>query len=192
MKDRVYALSFTTPLARWLSIAGHPFVLIPLTVGASTRSLFWAAVIAASTTLPLLAIIIRNVRKGRWSDADVSRHDQRSGLYHAGLPILLLSALVLYVLGADPRLLRGIAAGVAMAVAGLIGNRWLKISMHMMFAAFCAVAISRAYPGALTVAAATLFLAALAWSRNHLKRHTWPEIATGLALGLLAGAAAAA
>jgi hypothetical protein len=190
MKDGGYTLSFTTPLARALSIAGHPFILIPLTVAASTRSLFWGAVIAASTTIPLLAIILRNVRSGRWSDVDVSRHDQRSGLYFAGLPLLLISALILYFLGASPRLMRGLAAGVAMSVIGLIGNRWLKISMHMMFAGFCAVVISRSYPSPATVAAATLVLAALAWSRRHLDRHTWPEIAVGLAIGVACGLAA--
>lgn len=192
MKDGVYALSFTTPLARGISVAGHPFVLIPLTVAASTRSLFWGAVVAASTTIPLLAIILRNVRSGRWSDVDVSRHDQRSGLYYAGLPILLISALILYFLGAAPGLMRGLAAGVAMSLLGLIGNRWLKISMHMMFAGFCAVALSRSFPSPVTIAAVALFLAALAWSRWHLKRHTRLEIAVGLIIGVACGLAAAA
>jgi hypothetical protein len=192
MKDGVYALSFTTPLARALSVAGHPFVLIPLTVAASTRSLFWGAVVAASTTIPLLAIILRNVRSGKWSDVDVSRHDQRSGLYRAGLPLILISGVILYFLGASPAMMRGLAAGAIMFAAGLIGNRWLKISMHMMFAGFCAVALSRSYPSAVTVAAVAAFVAALAWSRWHLKRHTSIEIAVGLAIGLACGLAAAA
>jgi hypothetical protein len=188
MKDRVYALSFTTPVARALSVAGHPFVLIPLTVAAVTRSLFWASVIAASTTIPLLLVILRNVRSGKWSDVDVSRHDQRSGLYRAGLPLVPVAALILYFLGASPAMMRGLAAGAAMFAAGLIGNRWLKISMHMMFAGFCAVALSREFPAALVPCIA--FLAALAWSRHHLDRHTWPEIAVGLVIGVACSLAA--
>jgi hypothetical protein len=83
MEDGRSRLSSTIPLARTLSVAGHPFVLIPLTVALTTRSLRWAAIIAAGTILPLLWIIVRNVRRGTWSDAGVSRHDQRASFYDA-------------------------------------------------------------------------------------------------------------
>jgi len=188
MKGRVYPLSFTTSAARALSVAGHPFILIPLTVAAASGSLFWGAVIAACTTIPLLLVIVRNVRSGKWSDVDVSRHDQRSGLYRAGLPLILACGVVLYFLGASPGMMRGLAAAAVIFAAGLIGNRWLKISMHMMFGGFCAVAISRSYPYALLPSLA--FLALLAWSRWHLKRHTWTEIAVGTVIGLVCGWAA--
>jgi len=191
MKDRAYPLSFTTSLARAISVVGHPFILIPLTVAAASRSLLWGAVIAASTTVPLGAIILRNVRSGKWSDVDVSRHDQRSGLYRAGLPFILLAAVILYFLGASPGMLRGLAAAAVIFTVGLVGNRWLKISMHMMFAGFCAVAISRSFPAVATVVAAGVFLAALAWSRRYLDRHTWTEIAVGVVIGLACGFAAA-
>ena len=188
MEDGRPRLSSSIALARTLSIAGHPFLLVPLTVAAVSRSAFWTAVIAASTTLPLLAIIARKVRRGAWSDFDVSRHDQRSGLYYAGLPLLLLTLLILYFLGASAHLMRATFAGAVMFAAGLLGNRFLKISMHMMFASFCAASIVRAYPTA--VFAALPFLAALAWSRRHLERHTWTEIAVGLAIGTACGVAA--
>jgi membrane-associated phospholipid phosphatase len=85
-------------------------------------------------------------------------------------------------------MLRGIAAGAVMFLAGFLGNRFLKISMHMMFAAFCTVALAREIPSSLF---ATLpFVAALAWSRRHLDRHTWPEIAAGLVIGTLCSLAA--
>jgi hypothetical protein len=188
MEDGRPRLSSTIALARALSILGHPFLLIPLTIAALTRSLFWTAVIAASTTVPLLAIIVRKVRRGTWSDFDVSRHEQRSGVYHAGIPLLALCALLLYLLGASPEMLRGVAAGALMFLAGLLGNRFLKISMHMMFAAFCTVALARTYPASLF---GTLpFLAAIAWSRRYLDRHTWAEIAVGVVIGLACGFAA--
>lgn len=176
-------------LARVLSTAGHPFVLIPLTVGLRTRSVFWTTVIAASPTVPLLAIIARNVRRGRWSDFDVSRHEQRSGLYHAGLPLMALTILILYFLGAHPRLLRATVAGALMFAAGLFGNRWLKISMHMMSAAFCAVLLIRVWPW--TAFIAVPLVAAIAWSRRWLQRHTPAEIAVGTVVGIAAGLIAA-
>jgi hypothetical protein len=181
--DRRSRLSSTT------SVAGHPFLLVPLTVAALTRSVFWTAVIAASTSIPLLAITIRNVRRGRWSDHDVSRHDQRSGLYHVGLPLIALTALILYLLGADAQLIRGTVAAAVMLTVALLGNRWLKISMHMMAAALCAVWLIRDYRS--SAFAIVAFVAALAWSRRHLRRHTWAEIVVGTALGAITGAVSA-
>ncbi len=180
MKDGQPRPSFTT-LARTLSVAGHPFLLIPLTVAASTRGWRGTAVVAGITILPLLAIVIRNVRRGRWSDHDVSRHDQRAGLYFVAAPLVVLSAIVLYFLGTSTAMLRAVAAAAAMLTFGLIANRWLKVSMHMMCAAFCAVILARLYPWSPTFTVP--FVAAIAWSRWKLERHTLLEIAVGLALG---------
>jgi hypothetical protein len=188
MEDGRPRLSSTSALARALSVLGHPFILLPLTIAALTRSLFWTTVIAATTTVPLLAIIARKVRRGAWSDFDVSRHEQRSGLYYAGIPLIAFCALLLYFLGASPEMMRGIAAGSLMFLAGLLGNRFLKISMHMMFAAFSTITLARTYPSSLY---GTLpFLTAIAWSRRHLDRHTWTEIAVGTLIGAICGALA--
>ena len=184
MKDGRPRPSFTT-LARILSIAGHPFLLIPLTVAASTKGWKGTAVVAGITILPLLAIVIRNVRRGRWSDHDVSRRDQRAGLYLVAAPLVLLAALVLYFLGASTSMLRAVGAAAAMLAVGLAANRWLKISMHMMCAAFCGVLLGRLYPW--TPALSIPFTAAVAWSRWKLERHTPLEIALGLVLGTVAG-----
>jgi len=184
MEDGRLRLSSTT-LARALSTAGHPLLLVPLTVAAATRNWRWTLIIAAGTILPLLAIIVRNVRRGTWSDGDVSRHEQRPGLYRAAVPLLAASAVVLYLSGAPASMMRPLAAAVVMLLIGLVANRFLKISMHMMFAAFCGVCIVRVYPW--SAVAIVPFVLAIAWSRRKLERHTRVEIATGLLLGLAAG-----
>lgn len=184
MEDRRPRLSSTT-LARILSIAGHPFILIPLMVAAATRNWVWTAIVGAVTILPLLAITVRNVRRGVWADHDVSHREQRSGLYRAIFPLIALCALLLWLMDAGPGMLRGFAAAAVMLAIGLLGNRFLKISLHMMAAAFCAVTLIRIYPS--SVYALVPFVAAVAWSRRKLERHTWTEIAVGLAIG--AGAA---
>lgn len=188
MEDRRPRLSSTILLARFLSIAGHPFLLIPLMVAAATGNWRTAGVVAAATILPLLAITLRNVRRGHWSDADVSRPDQRSGLYRAALPLLALSALILYFMGANPSMMRGLAAGAVMMGIGWAATRWLKISLHLMCAAYCAAVLIRLYP---TSALAILpFLPALAWSRRQLDRHTWTELVVGAVVGGAAGVVA--
>ena len=188
MEDRPSGLSSTTPsvfAARLLSVAGHPFLLIPLTIAISTHSVRWAAVIAAGMILPLTAIVRRNVRRGTWSDVDVSRQDQRAGLYRAAVPLLLLTAGALYLLGASTAIMRGVLAAAVMLAAGLLANRFLKVSMHMMFAAFCGVIMARVNPA--NTFWVTPFVAAIAWSRWKLERHTVWEIVVGIALGAIAG-----
>ena len=183
MEDRPPRLSSTT-LARGISVAGHPFVLIPLMVAVSTRNWVWTAAVAAGTILPLFVIVLRNVRRGVWSDHDVSRRDQRGGLYRAALPLVVLSAVLLYFLDAGPRMMRGFGAAAAMLLLGVLGNRFLKVSMHMMTAAFCGVIIARLHPA--STFAIVPFVAAIAWSRRKLERHTWAEVAVGLAIGAAA------
>ena len=181
MEDGRPRLSSSTTLARLLSIAGHPFLLIPLMVAVATRNWIPTAIVGAATILPLFVITLRNVRRGVWSDHDVSRHEQRSGLYRAVLPFIGITALLLWLMDASPRMMRGFAAAAVMLAIGLLGNRFLKISLHMMFAAFCAVIIVRIHPS--SVYAIVPFVAAIAWSRRKLERHTWTEIFAGLAIG---------
>jgi hypothetical protein len=185
MEGRPPRLPSATSVARAVSVAGHPLFLILLTVAAATRNWVWTAVLAAATVLPMVFIMVRNVRRGSWSDLDVSRRDQRSGLYRVAIPLVAATALALHLMGAGPAMMRGFAAAAAMLLAGVLGNRYLKISMHMMAAAFCAVTLGRIYPHSpiLTVPC----VLAVAWSRRKLERHTWMEIFVGTVIG--AGAA---
>jgi hypothetical protein len=188
MEDGRPRLSSSTALARAISVAGHPFLLIPLMVAIATRNWIPTAVVGAVTILPMLVITLRNVRRGVWSDHDVSRREQRGGLYRVALPLIAVSALILWQMDASPRMMRGFAAAAVMLVLGLIGNRFLKISMHMMAAAFFAVTTIRIYP--ISAFAIVPFVAAIAWSRRKLERHTWLEIFVGLAIGAAAAFAA--
>lgn len=172
-------------VARVISTVGHPFVLIPLAVAIATRAWTWAAIVAATTILPMLAFIALQVRRGKWSDYDVSRHEQRHGLYRALLPLQIGAALALHFAHAAPGMMRGFIASAAMLAAGLLANRLLKVSLHSMFAAFSAVIIARALPLAIPIALAVVV--AVAWSRYRLERHTPMEIATGLLIGIVGG-----
>jgi hypothetical protein len=173
-------------IARILSAALHPFVIGPLTVALVTRNWRWTGALAAAMILPLTVVLIRRTRRGNWSDFDVSDRGQRPGLYYAAFPLLGLSALLVWWLGAPAWFLRSFLAVAFLFAAGLAGNRFLKISLHMMFGAFCVVVVAPLYPASLWLTSP--LLAALAWSRWRLERHTPAEIAVGLLLGTAAGA----
>lgn len=169
-------------VARLISIAAHPLVLSPLTVALASRDLRWAATVAAWTMLPIVAVILWNVRRGVWSDFDVSRREQRSGLYWYAIPLLLGAYLFL---PAQPEFRRSMLALIAVLLVAFALSRFQKTSLHLMFAAFCTVVLWQVYPWSLF--AMVIVLAALAWSRWYLRHHTPLELVTGTLLGLAAG-----
>ncbi|HEY0141556.1 MAG TPA: hypothetical protein VGF48_11725 [Thermoanaerobaculia bacterium] len=175
--------------ARALSVGLHPFVLTPLVVALTSRSWPQTILIAGLTTIPLLILIRRNVRRGTWTDTDVSHRGQRKSLYYAAAPLLLLTGLVLYAIGASANLLRGFFAATAMIVTGFLLMPLLKVSLHMTFAGFSAmILLDRSGFAPPPLGVAILLVLALAWSRRTLDRHTWAEIATGIVIGTAAGA----
>jgi hypothetical protein len=89
-------------VAWWVSVLGHPFVLIPLLVGYVTarvlppgRAAMVLRLVVAGTVLPMLWIISRRVRSGAWTNYDVSVREQRAGMYPAALVIAGATLLVM-------------------------------------------------------------------------------------------------
>ena len=166
--------------ALFVSTLLHPFAVIPATLLLRTGNWRQSALIAALTVVPLLIVTAVRVRRGTWSDFDVSRREQRSGLYLWALPLTITAALLV-----PAHLARGTWIAAAMLAIGLLLSRWLKTSLHLMFGAFCAVPIAATWPP--TAPLLLALLAALAWARWVLKRHTLPEIAVGTLIGIAGG-----
>jgi membrane-associated phospholipid phosphatase len=186
--------SFRRRLAGWVSVAAHPFVLIPALVAVVTaRSLppreaaVVVALVVVGSILPMLWIIVRRVRSGAWTDHDVSVREQRTGMYPAALAISAATVLLLYLSGTARSVLQGtVAVFLLIALSSLINLR-LKISLHTGFAAFTAVSLlSMSRP--MGIAGAVIALA-VAWSRLELRRHTFAEVVGGALLGAGIGAA---
>jgi hypothetical protein len=164
-------------LARALSIAGHPFILIP--AAALIVSGRGPALVLALTMFAVATVIFLQVRRGKWSDADVSTRQQRPLFYLVLLAATAGAGLLLWQLGVSPSFIRGTLIAIAMITIQMIANRWLKISLHASFAAFVTGIVATRGIG-IAVTAACL---AIAWSRVTLKRHTPLEVFIGLGLG---------
>jgi membrane-associated phospholipid phosphatase len=187
------ASQITPALARAASVAGHPFVLIPLAVAAvSTQSMPWNRALAigglvfACTAMPLLVVIRRKVVAGQWTDHDVSDAVERRSFYPLAAAILAVSALVFWLLGVPERIVAGTGLALVALFLAMVVNRFSKISLHMIFGAYSAVilfAVS-AWLGALALA----LVGVVGWSRIVLERHTALEIAAGAMLGGATGA----
>jgi hypothetical protein len=177
-------------VAKWISIAGHPFVFSPIVALLAGAALFGPleSVIGLLTVilcclLPASLYILRKVRTGAWSDLDVSARKDRPHLFLVGFAFLLLTVLALTVTGQPMVYARGCLAAMILIAGGWFLNRWLKPSMHAGFAMLTACSLWPLNAGLSLVA--MLFAVAVGWSRIELRRHTWLEVGVGLGLGIL-------
>jgi membrane-associated phospholipid phosphatase len=181
-------------LARWLSIVFHPFVMIGVMVGAAAASRQTAGeavrsvgVVAVFTIVPLAVLMWRRVRRGEWENADASNRTERPILYLVGgLAVIALLAYLL-VVRPQPFMVRGVVATLGMFAVCGVATRWMKVSLHMAFAALAAttLALMRVPLGYVLLA----MLPAIMWSRLALGRHTPLEVVLGTIIGAGTGTA---
>lgn len=177
--------------AALISAIVHPLAFPLLTIivisliytqGNISQTLLYAIVAVVLTALPVALVVYVQVKRGKWSDLDVSRRTQRYALYPLTLACLGFLMYALYRLHA-PR--QSIVATASMAlvnaVNGIINFFW-KISAHATTAAMCAGLLWQLAPGWGPPAAAGAAL--VGWSRVELKRHTAGQVLAGWGVGV--------
>jgi hypothetical protein len=192
MNQRADRRPARTGLARALSLAGHPAVLMPAVVLFATRHApadpagLHPAVAAAVVGGCVVVYSLLQVRAGRWRhvDASVPRERRQLNLF---LALLLFGvAGALWLRAASPSLVAGLALCGALVVFAHLLRRWLKVSLHTSFAVLAA---SFLWPDVAGTVVLLMLAAAVAWSRLELRRHTRAEVAAGWLAGAVAGAA---
>ena len=178
-------------VARWISILGHPFILIPALVAAVTvrrlppeRAALIVGIVVLVSVVPMLLLIARQVRSGAWTNYDVSVREQRIGLYPAALAIATATVLVLAWAQVPRPILQGVLATLLLIGIAALVNLRLKISLHTAFAVFTALAL---WPSRGLVTGVLVLALAIAWSRLEMARHTLPEVIGGALLGAAVG-----
>jgi len=91
----------------------------------------------------------------------------------------------MYLIHAPAYILRGGVVTFALFLASWILNCFLKLSLHALFAFYCAAILFRI--GSLWGAIALVLALLVAWSRFFLQRHTPIELIAGIGLGLIGG-----
>ena len=181
-------------VARWVSIIGHPFAttMVLVLAAALRRSTLREALttllfVALIALLPVAVLMVRQVRKGSWTNVDASNRAERPPLFTVGIVALavLVGAVLLFRPGSS--LLRGAAGALIMMAVCAVATRWIKVSLHMAFGAFATTTLlllrSPAGWGLLAL------MPVLAWSRLALKRHSLAEVMVGLVIGIAFGCA---
>lgn len=180
-------------MARWISILFHPFVMVGVMVGGAAAARQGAegavravALTALFTMVPMAILMWRQVRRGRWQNADASNRAERPILYIVGGVALAALLAYLMLFRSQSFMVRGVVVTLGMIVVCALATRWIKVSLHMAFATLAAttLALMRTPSGYVLL----LLLPLLMWSRLTLNRHSPPEVAVGALIGACAGA----
>lgn len=188
-----YADRMSLPLARALSIVGHPMLMLPVAVLAialaqgDTRTATWSAAGFGVFTALVMGYSWWQVRRGRWAHVDASATHERSTLNRFLLVALTSGALLIGWRGGQPLFALGLALSAAMILVAVLTSRACKLSLHLAFAVFAACLLRELGTG--WMFAALLFAIAVAWSRLALGRHTPRDLVAGAATGAVAGLA---
>ena len=184
---------FRLPLARVLSVIGHPVVVLPVAVvvsggargvPASTRS----TTIGVTVGIGLVVLVFSavRVRLGHWKHVDASQPAERNQLNGFTAVLLLGAGLAGFLSpGGSPDLYLWPACSGGVVLAAIVLRRRLKLSQHVAFDLFAALAMLPSVGAAVAIAVLT---GAVAWSRLKLGRHTRAEIGVGMVVGLVVGA----
>jgi hypothetical protein len=179
------------PIARWVSILAHPFVMVALLVAvpatrqSSGHALQALLLVVIAVIVPIAVLMFRQVRRGRWSNVDASKPSERPVLFMVALAGLV--SVVGWLLLNDPQsfLMRGILVTAAFLLVAALVTRWVKLSLHVAFAALTATTLSMigSAVGYVLIAVVPVVF----WSRLALARHRVHELVVGLVLGVLTG-----
>jgi membrane-associated phospholipid phosphatase len=173
-------------VAAIVSIVGHPFVLAPLTIAFMVRPARIAVTIALCMVGAMLCVIAWRVATGRWSDYDVSDPQQRHGFYPVALVIVAVSTAASWFLHMPMGFIRAMVIVELLLATSAVFTRYTKVSLHVLFGAFCAVIVSSddLRVGLL----GGLLVLAIGWSRVVLGRHSIAQVWIGAVLGGVFGA----
>jgi hypothetical protein len=191
---RLGLLMFPLALARVISIVGHPVLVLPVAVVVSGQ-VRGVSVATRSTTIGVtvgigvVVLVFSAVRVwlGHWKHVDASEPAERNQLNGFTVVLLLGAALAGFLSsGGTPDLYLWPACSGGVVLAAMALRRRMKLSQHVAFDLFAAMAVLPSMGAAVAIA---LLTGAVAWSRLALGRHTRAEVAVGTVVGLGAGAA---
>ena len=175
-----------TTLARWISIIWHPLLATAISVvlssalaGRLTQGL-GALLPVGALLAAVLGFIFWQIRNGGWTHVDASEPTERRGLNRFLLVGLVLAAGLAAAASASAEITVGLAAAAACMVVVSVCARWLKISLHCLFAV---LPLAWLWPSLVASALFVAMAVLVAASRLKLRRHSVAEVLCGLALG---------
>lgn len=176
----------TEVLAPWVIV-----LLLPMAVSwhatshALAPTVGWGMLVALTSSIAPMGVIVWGARKGRWDGHHVRNRDGRLVPFLA-LIGFSLGGLAGLIVGHAPWLL--IALDIAMiatlVITGAITTRW-KVSMHTAVAGGAVLILAATYTSWLWLLAFAVI--AIGWSRVEIRDHTTAQVTGGALVGALIG-----
>ncbi|GAB3839773.1 hypothetical protein [Hymenobacter jeollabukensis] len=173
-------------LATVVSGLGHPLLTAALFVGAvaSRQSGTWVAgAVVGGVVLPVAAWNYWRVRRGQYTNFDVSAREQRHSFYPVLLTLLALATGSTWLVGTPIAWRAGLAVALGLILLCYLLNFRLKVSLHAALSFFLAGGVGL-LAGAGWGLGAALLAGLVAASRLVLRRHTGPEVLVGASVGI--------
>ncbi len=175
-------------IARIISAIIHPMLFPLLTIGVvgytqshnSFLTFLLVAIAVVFSVVPVSFVVWLQVKRGVWSDFDVSRREQRYTLYPLTLVVLGFVAFTYYHLNAFYAL-RSVGSMVFANLINSFVNLFWKISAHATAAAASATLLWLFAPTWGPPAAISAVM--VSWSRVELGRHTKGQVIAGSIVG---------
>ena len=181
-----------TTIAKPIPTVGHPFLTVPvfvifllLSIESPRQAAYLSLLIIGGIFVPIGIRTLWGVRKGTYTNLDVSDQGQRQKWFIATTLLLLVVTVIIWLTNQDRTLRLAVTCALVLLVTAQVVNTRVKASMHLAFHVFLGFLILH-----FNVIAGIVFLMfapLLAWSRIHLKRHVWKEIIVGVILGAVLG-----
>jgi hypothetical protein len=179
-------------IARWVSIVAHPFVMgmvavfgMALHFGTPREALRTLLLFVLIALLPIGVLMVRQVRRGSWTNVDASNRAERPLLFAVSIVAFALLLGVALVFRPASSLIRGAIGVLLMLAVCAAATRWVKVSLHMAFGALSTTTLL--FVGSPVGWVLLAVMPVLAWSRLALKRHSSSEVAIGLLVGVAFG-----
>lgn len=173
-------------LAAVVSGLGHPLLTAALFVGAVAlrQSGAWVAgAVVGGVVLPVAAWNYWQVRRGRYTNFDVSARRQRGSFYGVLLALLGLATGSAWLLDAPLAWRAGLGVVLGLVLLCYLLNFRLKVSLHAALSFFLAGGVGLLAGLGWAIGAAGL-AGLVAASRVVLRRHTPLEVLVGAGVGI--------
>lgn len=176
-------------LAKLISVISNPVLLsIPasyILVFKSKEDFFYALAwtfVSILFAVLLGAFVFWGVKKGVFSDFDISKRQERTPIFIFTGLLSILYLLIVFLFNGPGVLLVALGALLLGVIIADIVNRKIKASIHLAVFSSFAVVLGMLYGGIFW--ALLLFIPLVAWSRVRLKRHRFLETVAGTLIAL--------
>ena len=174
--------------AKYISIIGHPLLTIPAFSIAGifltepfNRAMMLSFLIVGCTIVPLFLWVYIKLKKGKYTNFDVSDRKQRVSVYIFIIPILVIVVSILFITKQPANIRICVLFAAVLISISYIVNYFIKCSLHVslnIYLSFLVMPLN-AIAGVMLL----VFTGFVGWSRIVLGRHTRMEVVFGAGIG---------